>query len=262
MEVTGGLGRRPRGATDGVLVFRDRGGGRGLGARRRGAGRVRVVGRRAPHDRRHLRREHGSSATTRSRSSTYEELYSEQLDAFVLVKGAEGVPLDEVGAAVEEAVAEFPNVAGAGPGGVPRAAGRRSSTSCSRLVTALLLMAILIALFGIVNTLGLSIYERTRELGLAPRGRHEPAAGQAHDPDGSRSSSRCLRRGARARDRHRVRVGAAAGAEDRGRERARDPGGPARDLPGAGRRWRACSRPSGPRRRAAKLNVLEAISYE
>jgi putative ABC transport system permease protein len=34
------------------------------------------------------------------------------------------------------------------------------------LVTALLLMAILIALFGIVNTLGLSIYERTRELGL------------------------------------------------------------------------------------------------
>ena len=34
------------------------------------------------------------------------------------------------------------------------------------LVTALLAMAILIALFGIVNTLGLSIFERTRELGL------------------------------------------------------------------------------------------------
>ncbi|MDH5314010.1 MAG: FtsX-like permease family protein, partial [Actinomycetota bacterium] len=34
------------------------------------------------------------------------------------------------------------------------------------LVTALLAMAIVIALFGIVNTLGLSIYERTRELGL------------------------------------------------------------------------------------------------
>jgi putative ABC transport system permease protein len=33
-------------------------------------------------------------------------------------------------------------------------------------VTALLAMAILIALFGIVNTLGLSIFERTRELGL------------------------------------------------------------------------------------------------
>ena len=34
------------------------------------------------------------------------------------------------------------------------------------LVTALLAFAILIALFGIVNTLGLSIFERTRELGL------------------------------------------------------------------------------------------------
>ena len=33
-------------------------------------------------------------------------------------------------------------------------------------MTALLVLAILIALFGIVNTLGLSIYERTRELGL------------------------------------------------------------------------------------------------
>jgi len=33
-------------------------------------------------------------------------------------------------------------------------------------VTALLAMSIVIALFGIVNTLGLSIYERTRELGL------------------------------------------------------------------------------------------------
>ena len=34
------------------------------------------------------------------------------------------------------------------------------------LITALLGLAILIALFGIMNTLGLSIYERTREIGL------------------------------------------------------------------------------------------------
>jgi putative ABC transport system permease protein len=96
---------------------------------------------------------------------SYEGLYSEQLDAFVLVKGAEGVPLDEVGAAIEDAVAEFPNVQVQ-----DQAAFREQQAGfidqLLALVTALLLMAILIALFGIVNTLGLSIYERTRELGL------------------------------------------------------------------------------------------------
>jgi putative ABC transport system permease protein len=96
---------------------------------------------------------------------SYDELYSEQLDAFVLVKGAEGVELGDVDAAIQDAVAEFPNVQVQ-----DQAAFREQQAGfvdqLLGLVTALLAMAILIALFGIVNTLGLSIYERTRELGL------------------------------------------------------------------------------------------------
>ena len=40
------------------------------------------------------------------------------------------------------------------------------STSCSALIYALLALAVIVSLFGIVNTLALSIHERTRELGM------------------------------------------------------------------------------------------------
>jgi len=97
--------------------------------------------------------------------STYEEVFVEQLDSFVLVRGADGVDSGDVRAAVEGVVAEFPNI------DVQDQAEFREKQAgfidqLLGLVTALLLMAIVIALFGIVNTLGLSIYERTRELGL------------------------------------------------------------------------------------------------
>jgi putative ABC transport system permease protein len=96
---------------------------------------------------------------------TYEDVFPEQLDAYVLVKGAEGVPIDEVERSVTRAVAPFPNIE------VQDQAEFREQQAgfinqLLGLVTALLAMAILIALFGIVNTLGLSIFERTRELGL------------------------------------------------------------------------------------------------
>ena len=96
---------------------------------------------------------------------TYEGLYVEELDSFVLVKGAQGVALADVEAAIRGAVEEFSNVQ------VQDQAAFRAQQAgfidqILGLITALLLMSILIAGVGIINTLGLSIYERTRELGL------------------------------------------------------------------------------------------------
>jgi putative ABC transport system permease protein len=96
---------------------------------------------------------------------TYEANFSEQLDEIVFVKAAEGVPIARARAAVEDAVAAYPNVQ------VNDQAEFKDQQAgfidqLLALVSALLGLAILIALFGIVNTLGLSIFERTRELGL------------------------------------------------------------------------------------------------
>jgi putative ABC transport system permease protein len=97
--------------------------------------------------------------------ATYERNFVEQLDSTVFVDVAGGVRASEARSAVEEEIEAFPNVK------VYDQAELKAeySNQVDRLlgiVYALLGLAILIGLFGIVNTLALSVFERTRELRL------------------------------------------------------------------------------------------------
>jgi putative ABC transport system permease protein len=96
---------------------------------------------------------------------TYEQVFVQQLDSFILVKLQDGADLAATQAAIETAVKDFANVQV-----LDQATFRQKQEGFINqllgLVTALLFMAILIAMFGIWNTLTLSIHERTRELGL------------------------------------------------------------------------------------------------
>ncbi|MGH2653611.1 MAG: ABC transporter permease [Actinomycetota bacterium] len=97
--------------------------------------------------------------------ATFEENFAQRLDTYVLVKLAEGVSPAEGRRVLEAATESFPNVQ------VQDQAGFKQQQEdlidqLLAMVQVLLLLAIVIALFGIVNTLGLSVYERVRELGL------------------------------------------------------------------------------------------------
>jgi putative ABC transport system permease protein len=97
--------------------------------------------------------------------STFQKNFVEQLDDIVLVKTAPGTSQAQARAAANRVAKEFPNV------NLEDQAQFRQSQADQigqllGLINALLGLAILIALVGIVNTLALSIYERTREIGL------------------------------------------------------------------------------------------------
>jgi len=78
---------------------------------------------------------------------------------------AEGVDPAEAQAAVDRVVANFPQVK-AETKAEFEASAKAQIDSLLAVITGFLAFALLIALLGIANTLALSVFERTRELGL------------------------------------------------------------------------------------------------
>ena len=97
--------------------------------------------------------------------TTYERAYADQADSQILVKAAPGVSPADSRAAIDRVMTDFPNVTVRDQAEF-REEQARQIDQIINLFYSLLGLAILIALFGIVNTLGLSIFERIRELGL------------------------------------------------------------------------------------------------
>ncbi|HEX7276370.1 MAG TPA: ABC transporter permease, partial [Acidimicrobiales bacterium] len=95
----------------------------------------------------------------------YKANYKQQLSFEVDVLLKPGITAEAGRAAVEEALIDFPNVEVRDRVQV-LAAQEAQINQLLVPVTALLALSVVIALLGIVNTLALSIHERTRELGL------------------------------------------------------------------------------------------------
>jgi len=95
----------------------------------------------------------------------YRDLYAFDLEAMVMLKLEDGVDAEGIRPTLEALVDEYPNVT------LSNAEEYIKSTAGQvdaflNILTALLGLAIIIALLGIMNTLALSIFERKREIGL------------------------------------------------------------------------------------------------
>jgi putative ABC transport system permease protein len=95
----------------------------------------------------------------------FEANYTDQVDFLVGVTVGDGESTDDTRQAISRVLEAFPNVE------VEDQAEFKSSQIAQfdtilNLLYVMLLLAVIIALIGIVNTLALSIYERTREIGL------------------------------------------------------------------------------------------------
>jgi putative ABC transport system permease protein len=96
---------------------------------------------------------------------TWDENFDQRAEFQVYVEYAEGVDPDEGRAAVEAVTENYPTAKVQDLNELKQSQADQVNQLLS-LVFVLLFLAIIIALLGIANTLALSIYERTRELGL------------------------------------------------------------------------------------------------
>ena len=95
----------------------------------------------------------------------YDANFAEHLDAIVFLKVAEGTAIEDARAVIDEVVNEFPNVE-VNDQAEFKEQQDRLIDQVFGFVLILLVLSVIISAFGIANTLGLSIYERVRELGL------------------------------------------------------------------------------------------------
>jgi putative ABC transport system permease protein len=95
----------------------------------------------------------------------YEANFADRLDSRVLVTRAQGVAVPAARAAVERVTADYPTARVQDRGEYERARSAEVDRELEPLYV-MLALAVLIALLGIANTLALSVFERTRELGL------------------------------------------------------------------------------------------------
>jgi putative ABC transport system permease protein len=95
----------------------------------------------------------------------FAERFSNKLNFMVFVNLADGVDPDVGRAAVEATLVDYPNVELSNQAEFIESQKSQIDILLT-VINALLLLAIIIALLGIANTLALSIFERKRELGL------------------------------------------------------------------------------------------------
>ncbi|MFO7592284.1 MAG: FtsX-like permease family protein [Acidimicrobiia bacterium] len=95
----------------------------------------------------------------------FEATYTDQADVFIAVKIPSGTTVAAARRAIDAALVPYPNVEAKDQAEFKESQEAQIDQFLN-LMYMLLLLAVVIALIGIVNTLALSIFERTRELGL------------------------------------------------------------------------------------------------